>query len=470
MQKSYYELLGVSYYASADDVRKGCERRLAALDRMRAEGVAGVGDDLPEQAIARRNIMTAYLTLKDGVRRNAYNATLAASSAESATAHQRENSGGLIAPGWEGLGAQPAKSDTTFSQANSVVTVRTGDVAGSPIVRDAPVDLRAAAQLRDAERSRTWAERDDAVDAQWADDASLGVRYVAMLLDTMMVSIIIALAIAVRSVVFANATPWFLLSATSWLAITTVLAVAYYAWGECRRHRATLGKRVMGLQVVRMNAAADVGVLRAAIRYGLRLVGSYALLLGYLMAFFTARKQALHDKLTDTVVVSVRPPFAPALLVGIGATLAFSALIYVVAVRVAASFADGVTPAITRALSPQSFDPNRATPSRDEVRLAYFAALSMQRAALRFHGERGDWPGATDLEVVVARTEQPETLAQYAPKILPLGMLVLSLGATATGSAYLLFKPDEDNPESAWRCAAMHVDRDNLPNSCAAAR
>ena len=467
-QKTHYERLGVSYYGSADDVRKGCERRLASLDRMRADGV---DEDLPAQAAERREIMTAYMTLKDGVRRNAYNATLAAASAEHNAMRERENNAGLVTSGWSGLGAQPLKSDATFSEANSVTTVRTNNVAASPVIREAPVDLRAAAQLRIAERARNRDARGgDADDAQWADDATLGVRYVAMLLDTMAVCIIIALALALRSVLFANATPWFLLSGTTMFMGTSVVTVAYYAWGECGGHRATLGKRVMGLQVLRMDGLTRVGVLRAAVRYGLRLVGSYGLMLGYLMAFFTERKQALHDKLTDTLVVSVRPPFAPALWVGMGATLAFAGLVYGLAVRVVASVADGVTPAITEVLGAPSFDPNRATPSRAEVQLAYYAARSMQQAALRFHRERGDWPSPADVNALVAGTEQPETLARYAPKILPLGMFALSLGATATGSAYLVFTPDDDGPQAAWSCAAIRVDPHNLPNSCVASR
>lgn len=438
----------MSYYASPDDVRKGCERRLAVLDRMRPEGVE---DDLPEQALARSDIMAAYLTLKDGVRRNAYNATLAAASAE--------------------RDAPPsAQSAGLSNQGNAPVPARANDLSSSAILREAPVDLRVAALARDAERIRDRAKRSAADDAHWAEDATLGVRYVAMILDTIIVFILVALFAALRGLVFKNTTPWYLLSATTLSLVIFALTVLYYAWGECGRHRATLGKRMMGLQVVRMDGVTGVGVLRAAVRYGLRLIGSCALMLGYLMAFFTERKQALHDKLTDTVVVSVRPRFASLVLIGIGATLAFFALVATFAQRVAANFAEGITPAITQALGPQSFDPNRATPSRDDVRLAYFAALNLQRAAQRFHAERGDWPGPSDLNALVASTEQPDALAQYAPKMLPHGLFALSLGATAKGSAYLLFIPDDDGPQSTWRCAAIRIDSDNLPNSCVAGR
>jgi RDD family len=247
--QTYYELLGVSYYASADDVRKGYERRLTALDRMRPEGV---DDDLPPQARERSDTIAAYSTLKDGARRNAYNATLAAANAELATVRQLENNGGLIAPG---------SRDGFAQQASTPASSRANAVDSSPIVREAPVDLRAAAQERDAERTRQRAARGDHVDdREWADDATLGVRYVAMTLDTMAAYFVIVIVALLFSRLFAKATPWYLLSATTLFLLTSGLTLLYYIWGECGRHRATPGKRLMGLQVVRLDGAAGVGV------------------------------------------------------------------------------------------------------------------------------------------------------------------------------------------------------------------
>ena len=258
----------------------------------------GVDDDLPEQALALSDIMAACLTLKDGVRRNAYNATHDAASAE--------------------RDAPPsAQSAGLSNQGNAPVLARANDLSSSAILREAPVDLRVAPLARDPERIRDRAKRSAADDAHWAEDATLGVRYVAMILDTMIVFIRLALFAALRGLVFRNTTLWYLLCATTLSLVTFALKMLYCAWGECGRHRATLGKRMMSLQVVRMDGETGVSVLRAAccvrraaVRYGWRLIGSYALMLGYLMAFFTERKQALHDKLTDTVVVSVRPRFA----------------------------------------------------------------------------------------------------------------------------------------------------------------
>jgi hypothetical protein len=94
----------------------------------------------------------------------------------------------------------------------------------------------------------------------------------------------------------------------------------------------------------------------------------------------------------------------------------------------------------------------------------------LQRSVVRYYRERGDWPGPTDLSAVLASTEQSESLAAYTPKMLPHGIFALSLGATAQGSAYLLFMPGDDGSTGEWRCAAIHIDADTLPNSCVPAR
>ncbi len=137
-------------------------------------------------------------------------------------------------------------------------------------MREAPVDLREAAQVRNNEHIRDRAQCSAADDAHWAEDATLGVRYVAMILDTMIVFMILALVAVVRSVVFKNATPWYLVSATTMSLVTFVLTALYYVWGECGQPRATLGERVMGLQVVRMDGVTGVGALRAATGWELR--------------------------------------------------------------------------------------------------------------------------------------------------------------------------------------------------------
>ena len=74
---------------------------------------------------------------------------------------------------------------------------------------------------------------------------------------------------------------------------------------ESSKHRATLGKRLLKLQVTGLNGEQiDFG--RATGRYFAKILTIATLLIGYFMALFTPKKQALHDMLAGTVVVNAR--------------------------------------------------------------------------------------------------------------------------------------------------------------------
>ena len=68
----------------------------------------------------------------------------------------------------------------------------------------------------------------------------------------------------------------------------------YYAAFESSRHQATLGKMALGLRVTDCYGR-PISYGRASARYFGKLLSSLILGLGYLMAAFTERKQALHD-------------------------------------------------------------------------------------------------------------------------------------------------------------------------------
>lgn len=86
-----------------------------------------------------------------------------------------------------------------------------------------------------------------------------------------------------------------------YLAAKLAVIVPYFVLAESSRWQATIGKKIFGLKV------GDVKGNRIAVgKAGLRLFGKWIsgqiLLLGYLMAFFTDRKRALHDFIAGTVV------------------------------------------------------------------------------------------------------------------------------------------------------------------------
>jgi uncharacterized RDD family membrane protein YckC len=70
---------------------------------------------------------------------------------------------------------------------------------------------------------------------------------------------------------------------------------------ESSSFQATLGKRALGLRVMAINGeAASFG--RASARYFAKILSSI-LLIGYIMAAFTEKKQALHDRMAGCLVI-----------------------------------------------------------------------------------------------------------------------------------------------------------------------
>lgn len=69
----------------------------------------------------------------------------------------------------------------------------------------------------------------------------------------------------------------------------------------------TLGKRIVGLRVIRANCSPDVGFLRVVVRETIGKILSLGLLgVGFLMPLMNVRHRALHDYLAGTIVVTYR--------------------------------------------------------------------------------------------------------------------------------------------------------------------
>jgi uncharacterized RDD family membrane protein YckC len=84
--------------------------------------------------------------------------------------------------------------------------------------------------------------------------------------------------------------------AVSWL---------YYALQESGPHQATLGKRLFGLKVIDQNGQR-IGFGRASGRFFGKILSGCLCAIGYIMAAFTERKQALHDIMAGTFVIRTR--------------------------------------------------------------------------------------------------------------------------------------------------------------------
>jgi uncharacterized RDD family membrane protein YckC len=76
----------------------------------------------------------------------------------------------------------------------------------------------------------------------------------------------------------------------------------YEAAMESSSLQATLGKMVFGMKVTDVNGNR-ISFMRATGRHFAKYLSSLILFIGYIMAGFTARKQALHDMIADTLVI-----------------------------------------------------------------------------------------------------------------------------------------------------------------------
>jgi len=80
------------------------------------------------------------------------------------------------------------------------------------------------------------------------------------------------------------------------------LGIFYYAWFHSSQNAATPGKLLVGIKVVRPNGER-ISFLRGIGRSFASYLSGFFFCIGYIMAAFTDRKQALHDMLCDTWVV-----------------------------------------------------------------------------------------------------------------------------------------------------------------------
>jgi len=92
-------------------------------------------------------------------------------------------------------------------------------------------------------------------------------------------------------------------SAITGLSLTILLITwFYYALLHSGARQATVGKMALGLKVTDVNGDR-LTFARASLRYFSKILSGLFMMIGYIMAGFTAKKQALHDIIANTYVV-----------------------------------------------------------------------------------------------------------------------------------------------------------------------
>ncbi len=172
--------------------------------------------------------------------------------------------------------------------------------------------------------------------------AGFWARFVASLLDSMIVSII-GLVLAVGA----------LFAGLGLLAnlLGFLVFVLYFPLLESSARQATFGKQLLGLQVTDLDGAR-VSFVRALMRNLGKILSAIPLYIGFILAAFTGRKQALHDILAKCLVVRTGPSrLLKAIIIIVVLVIAVIAIMVAVAVPMFQKMMSGGMEAATKGMS-----------------------------------------------------------------------------------------------------------------------
>lgn len=143
--------------------------------------------------------------------------------------------------------------------------------------------------------------------------AGFWIRFVAVMIDGFIL-LFLRMGVGVVIRLAAGAPPWPVWHRTNWMdagfdglgcaqeTVGFVLWWLYHALFESSASQATLGKQALGLKVTDLYGRR-ISFGRASGRTFAKILSTVTLLIGFVMAAFTLRKQALHDFVAETVVL-----------------------------------------------------------------------------------------------------------------------------------------------------------------------
>lgn len=149
------------------------------------------------------------------------------------------------------------------------------------------------------------------------------IRFLAYLVDTVILTCVLLL-IAFLGAFLGPAGS--LLIGVGWL----LLPLLYWGLMHASKRQASLGKALLGLKVTGLDGGR-ISVARSLGRELAKYVSAIPMMIGFIVAAFTGRKQALHDLIASTIVVKEgRGHLVPALLIGVFGWLAPAGIVMAV--------------------------------------------------------------------------------------------------------------------------------------------
>ena len=139
--------------------------------------------------------------------------------------------------------------------------------------------------------------------------ASFGKRLGAYVIDMILLTIIqmILSSLLIGSAIGAASDPDSLEALPAGIGlvmgITLLIFVLYFAYFESSAKQGTFGKQIMKIKVTNSNGER-ISFVHALGRTLAKFISSMILMIGFIMAAFTSKKQGLHDMIASTLVLN----------------------------------------------------------------------------------------------------------------------------------------------------------------------
>ncbi len=138
--------------------------------------------------------------------------------------------------------------------------------------------------------------------------AGFWMRFLAYLIDTLLLSAVffplgLGLGLVIGASDGVENSPLFAAAGSLSRVVSIAAGWLYFGLLESSSWQGSVGKKLLGLRVTDMNGQR-ISFGKATGRYFGKILSGMICLIGFIMAAFTEKKQALHDMLAGTLVVT----------------------------------------------------------------------------------------------------------------------------------------------------------------------
>ena len=281
-------------------------------------------------------------------------------------------------------------------------------------------------------------------------------RFAAFIIDYLIVVVLAMVMGGILGAIYAAVSET--ASGAEGLGALAGLAVwwSYHAVMESSQKQATLGKMALGIKVTDQNGAR-ISFGRATGRHFAKLLSSMIMAIGYFMAAFTARRQALHDMIAGCLVVNDKATPEEVKAGAAEPGMPWWAIVLIVM---------GVTVFPIGILAAIAIPAYQDYSMRAKVHGAFQAGSEVKAAVNDFYAKNRTLPGDIKAALKAAGVAEPVSPHVRSVTMGPSGAIRVMLAQASLEGKSILFMPQIENETINWKCRSDDVPQRYLPHSC----